>query len=216
VARIDAPQLGVLAIIFFHQLIFDTPQLMQFISRTPKFKAHDETRVIFSDDWGVSVTLPQSFDGALRLGVSCQKSDWQISSLSQLCGSFFPPALIHAVQHFYILVKPFPELNRQDDIESGQWLEVLHHFTAVKDLFISREFTPHILPILQELSGERVVEALPTLQSLFLEGTVPSGPVQGGIDHFVTARQLSGHPVALLSWNREENKWDEMHVFIDD
>jgi hypothetical protein len=48
VARIDAPLLDKLDITFFHRLIFDTPQLAQFLSRTPKFRAHDEVRVAFN------------------------------------------------------------------------------------------------------------------------------------------------------------------------
>jgi hypothetical protein len=38
VARIDAPLLDKLKITFFHQLMFDTPELTQFIDRTPNFK----------------------------------------------------------------------------------------------------------------------------------------------------------------------------------
>jgi hypothetical protein len=49
VTRIDAPLLNHLDISFFHQLLFDTPRLVQFISRTPKLNACDEARVIFSD-----------------------------------------------------------------------------------------------------------------------------------------------------------------------
>jgi hypothetical protein len=212
VARIDAPQLGVLAINFFHQLIFDTPQLMQFISRTPKLKTHDEARLVFSDDWGVSVALPQTYDGMLKVGVSCKKSDWQLSSLAQLCSSCFPPALIHAVQHLYILDAYF-ELDWQDDIESSQWMEVLHPFTAAEALFLSQELSPHIASILQELARERVSETLPALQNLFLEGTVSSGPVQEGIGQFVTARQRSSHPVVFSRWERKGNKWDWIHIF---
>ena len=212
VARIDAPQLGVLAINFFHQLIFDTPHLTHFIGRTPKLKTHDEARVVFSHDLGVSVALPQTYDGTLKLEVSCKKSDWQLSSLAQLCSSCFPPALIHAVQHLYIL-ETYLELDWQDNIESSQWMEVLHPFTAVKDLFLSQELSPHIAPILQELARERDSEALPALQNLFLEGTVSSGPVQEGIGQFVTARQLSSHPVVFSRWERKQNKWDGIHVF---
>ena len=39
VAYIDAPQLESLHIIFFDVIVFDTPQVIQFISRTPKLKA---------------------------------------------------------------------------------------------------------------------------------------------------------------------------------
>ena len=78
VARIDVPQLDNLEIILFHQLIFNTPQLTHFIGRTPKFKSHDQARVVLSDgDWDVSITLPQTFDGSLKLGIagSCGDSD---------------------------------------------------------------------------------------------------------------------------------------------
>ena len=95
------------------------------------------------------------------------------------------------------------QLHWQDDIENSQWLELLHPFTAVKDLYISQEFTPRIAPALQELVGERVTEVLPALQTLFLEEPLPSGPVQETIGQFVAARQLAGHPIAVSRWERK-------------
>jgi hypothetical protein len=91
-----------MAVTFFHQLIFDTPQLVQFVSRTPKFEVHDEARMLFSDS-GVWVTLPQTFDGRLNFGISCRQSDWQLSSIAQVCGSSLPQALIPAGERLYIL-----------------------------------------------------------------------------------------------------------------
>ena len=199
VARIDIPLLNKLYITFFHQLIFDTPYLSQFISRTPKFKTHDEARVLFSSS-RVWVTLPQTFDGVLELGISCRQSDWQLSSLAQVCSSSLPQALIPAVERLYIIQdRTFP-LHWQDDVESSQWLELFHPFTAAKDLYISSEFTPRIAPALQELVGERVTEVLPALQSLFLEDLLPPGPVQESIGQFVAARQLASHPIAVSRW----------------
>jgi len=49
VAGIDAPFLEELNITLFHQLILDTQQLAQFISRTPNLKAHNEAHVTFLD-----------------------------------------------------------------------------------------------------------------------------------------------------------------------
>jgi hypothetical protein len=74
----------------------------------------------------------------------------------------------------------------------------------VKDLYISRELVPHVTPTLQELQvvGERVTEVLPALQSLFLEGPLPSGPVQEIIGQFISARQLAGRPIAVSHWKR--------------
>ena len=202
VPRINAPLLNYFDITFFHQLIHDTPQLKQFISRTPNFKAHNIANVFFSD-WGALITLPQTFGGSLNLGISCGKSDWQLSSLAQICSSSFPQALVLAVEHLYILEERFPRLRWQDNIESSQWLELLLPFTAVKDLYISREFSWRIAPALQELVGERAIEVLPALRTLFVEETFPSGPVQEAIRQFVAARQLASHPISISLWERK-------------
>ena len=63
-ARIDVPLLSELWIIFFHQLIFDTPQLNQFISRTPNFDAHDKADVQFINRRGVCEPLPLPWMGS--------------------------------------------------------------------------------------------------------------------------------------------------------
>jgi hypothetical protein len=47
VARIDAPRLYRLSTTFFNDIDFDTPELNQFISRTPTLGAYDEARLIF-------------------------------------------------------------------------------------------------------------------------------------------------------------------------
>jgi hypothetical protein len=165
------------------------------------FKALDEAYVIF-DVGDVRVTFPQTtVDGALELGISCRQSDWQLSSLAQVCSSSFPQAPM--VECLYIEPEIW-DVHWQDDIENSQWLELLHPFTAVKDLYISWGCTPRIAPALQELSGERVTEVLPALRRLF-PGRYPSGylrHVQEGIEQFVSARQLAGYPIAVSRWER--------------
>ena len=192
VARIDAPLLKTLEMAFFYQLIFDIPQLTQFIGRTPEFKAHDNLRVIFSR--GVAWVAIEE----LKYSISCGPSDWLLSSTAQLCSSFFPQALFPALEHLYILGY---RSDWQDDIENSQWLEVLHPFTVVKDFYISSTLIPLIAPALQELVGERVMEVLPALQTLFLEEPLPSGPVEESIEQFVAARQLAGHPIVVSRWD---------------
>ena len=200
VARIDAPLLDKLEIVFFYQLIFDCPQLTQFISRTPKFKANGEARVGFSY-LIVTVTIPQKFDGELELAISCRQSDWQLSSVAQVCSSSFAQALIPTVERLHIQGLSWPP-DWQDDVENSQWLELFHPFTAVKALYVSSEFTSRIAPALNELVGERVTEVLPALQTLFLEEPFESEPVQETMCPFATARQLAGHPIAFSRWER--------------
>jgi hypothetical protein len=204
VARIDAPQLNSLEITFFHQLVFDTPQLTQFIRRTPNFKAHDDAHVVFFN-WDVLVRLPLRIHGALELEISCSRPDWQLSSLAQVCNLSFPEGLIPAVGRLYI-ESGVGKLRWEDEIESSQWLELFHPFTAVKDFYISSEVMPHVAPALQELVGEGGTEVLPSLQSLFLEEPLKSGPVQEAIGRFVAARQLAGHPIGISLWEREKRR----------
>ena len=199
VARIDAPLLENLAVTFFHQDIFHTAQLTQFISRTPRFSARDEARVVYSGH-DFSVRLPQTCDGNLQLGVSCRQPDWQLSSLAQVCGSSFPRALIPTVERLYVF-EDGPLCYRvrhwRDDTENSQWLELFRPFSAAKDLHISREFMPRIAPALQ---GERVTEVLPALQTIFFEEKLTSELVQETVGEFAAARQLAGHPIAISRW----------------
>jgi hypothetical protein len=79
-------------------------------------------------------------------------------------------------------------------------------FATVKDLYISREFTPRIAPALKKLIGETVTKVLPALRTLFLEEPSPSGPVQGAIEQFIAARQLASRPIAVSHWDRKRDK----------
>ncbi|KAN0106983.1 hypothetical protein V8E52_010585 [Russula decolorans] len=198
-ARIDAPLLDDLEITFFHQLVFDTPQLTQFISRTPRFNfnAYNGARVVFSE-LEVRITLSQTSDETLKLGILCNLSEWQLSSLAQIRSSFFPQGLLHTVEDLHILENEYWRPDWQDDIESSQWLELLHPFTTVKDLHMSQEIVPRITAALRELvAGESVTEVLPALQSLLFEEPLPLGPVQEALGQFVAARQLAGHPITV-------------------
>ena len=206
VARIDAPLLDKLGIIFFHEQIFDTPQLSQFIARTPKFNSVDEAHVVFSY-YQVLIRLPQPFDGDLYLAVRYTGQNWLLSCTAQLYRLSFPWSLISTVERLYIFETVISNPVCQNYIDSHHWLELLDPFTTVKDLYISWEVLPRITPALQELVGERVTEVLPALRNLFLEKTLPSGTVQEGIQQFIDARQRAIYPVDISCWDRTWLKW---------
>jgi hypothetical protein len=206
VARIDSPLLDCLDISLFHQLIFDTPELTQFISRTPTLEVHDQAWVEFFDLY-VRVTFPKRSSGYhLALKVTCRRPEWQLSSMAQICTSFFPQSFIHMVERFFIRERNHSKLEWQDDIEFSQWLELLHPFTAVKDLYLFKEVAPRIATSLQELVGGRTTEVLPSLQCLFLEELHPSGRFEESeaIGKFVAARQLSNRPVSQRIFFRKK------------
>jgi hypothetical protein len=194
VARIDSPQLDTLRITFFNDIVFDTSQLAQFIRRTPILKALTKAHVTF-EGGEVSVDLPSRtsrYEG-LNVRILCIELDWQVSSMEQVCSSCLTP--ISMLDDLYIKIL-HPNPNWQDNTENAQWLELLHPFTAAKNLYLSEEIARRIVPALEELVGARATEVLPSLKNIFLEGQ-PSGPIQEDIQQFVATRQVSGHPVAV-------------------
>ncbi|KAI9512607.1 hypothetical protein F5148DRAFT_1161508 [Russula earlei] len=190
VAQIDIPLLDRLSVTFFNQLIFDVSQLPQLIGRIERFNLLERAIITFSERL-VKVSLagdPETADHTnIELGISCTTPEWQVSSIAQICSSY-----------------PFSTLERLDvcpdgdwppDMESTQWLELLHPFTSVKKMYLSKEFGPYVTPTIRELNG--VAEILPALESLFLLGFQPSRPVQESIKQFVAERQLSGQHVIV-------------------
>ena len=221
VAQIDAPQLHGLSITFFHQLFFRTPQLSRFIGRAPRLKGYDEARVAFTH-CSARVTLhspsrPNSGEQEIKVGISCKHQDLQLLSLVQVCASSFPQTFIPTVKHLYILEsREYQDYEWRYDskdwekyVRNSQWLQLLHPFVAVKNFYISEKFVPFIAPALQELVGERVTEALPALECLFLGGLHASGPVWDAIEPFVAARELSTHPIVASYWDYEWGDWWE-------
>lgn len=204
VARINAPLLEELYIIFFHQLLLDTPHLARFIKRTPKITPHNEAQIMFLDD-AVQVLFGSTQQVILR--TSCRPSDWQLSFVAWVCDSF--SSLVPALEHLFICEGIHSPPHWQDDIENSQWLELLDPFRNVKSLYLSEGIVPRIAPAIQKLVEGRVAGILPGLDSLFLEDSHPSGPidesyiskpVQEAIGMFIAARQLSKHTTNSCDW----------------
>jgi hypothetical protein len=201
VAFIDAPQLKSLDITLFNQIDFDCPRLAQFINRTPSLRAVDEAHVQFHDIFA-RVTLPAgSTTPTFKIAISCREPDWQLSSIEQVCNSSLHP--LSTVEGLYIDHKYSQLVWKDDAIENTLWLQLLRPFTAVKNLYLSKEFAPGIAAGLHELVGGNITEVLPSLQNIFVEGLEPSGPFQENIGQFVAARQLSGHPIAISVWVKD-------------
>ena len=198
VDHIDAPQLDKLTITLFNQIVFDSPQLVRFISRTPVFKLFKTARIFIGyGDASLSLSSQQFDYKRIEVKISCKEPDWQVSSLEQVCTSCLPP--LSELEDLYF-DKPYGQSDRQVNIENTLWLELLHPFTAVKNLYLSEEFAQHIMPALKELVGARTTEVLPALQNIFLEELKSLKPIQKVVQQFVAMRR-SSHPVAVSSWD---------------
>ena len=101
-----------------------------------------------------------------------------------------PP--LSALEDLYIHKASYSRPHWQDNIENELWLELLHPFPAVKNLYLCDEFAPRIVFALQELVGVRTTEVLSNLQNIFLEDLQVSGPVQEGIRQFIAVQQVTG------------------------
>ena len=207
VARIHAPLLNYFEITFFSQAAFHTSHLSQFISRTPKFQALKEAHVVFSGG-NISVRVPSPTQPlghtVLSMGISHKDPNWWPSSLARLYTSTLPHFL--TVERLYMRLPPA----HWQVTEDSEWMELLHPFAAVKNLYLSEKVALRVAPALQELAfDERLTEELPALQNIFLADLQPTGSVQHAVNYFAYTRWLSGQPVAVFRWEVEKNmRWE--------
>ena len=210
VARINAPRLDLLQISFSNQVIFDIQQLPYFIDHTEILRSFNHAVLSFLNNMVyINLSPPKETDSSanLYLGVYCRALDWQVSSMTQICNQV--SLLMSIVEQLDIEVAPYLESTWQVDMEDTQWLELFRPFTAVRTLRIPLKLQPLILPALQELTGERITEVLPALDSLYLGEYRPSGSEQQAIKPFIAARQYSDHPVAVHLWEGSEgSEWE--------
>ena len=204
-ALIDTPRLNKTRIKYFNDLVFDIPQFIQFISRSPMLKPLEKAHINFRDEAAyVNFLSRTSGHGDLGVEILCIGLNWQVSSLEQVCTSCLPP--LSMPEDLYIYGRPFWSLERKGKIKNGLWVELLHPFTAVKNLYLCEEFARLIAPTLQELAGGRTTEVLPTLENIYLEGLESSGSVEEGISQFAAARKVAGHPIAISHWDSSKEK----------
>ena len=201
VSRIDAPLLDNVNITFFDQPSLHTPLLHDFLACIEKFKAHSRGAVVF---YGFSIEFELKLElGLLSFGIRCREFGQQVSSMAQLCGSSLH--LSSALKRLDIHEGFAQALGLHSGLEQGaenrQWLDLLHPFKGVEDLYLGKGPEVYCALALQELSGVRVTEVLPALQNLFVQGLEQSGQVQEALGKFVAARHLSGLPVVVHSWD---------------
>ena len=94
-------------------------------------------------------------------------------------------------------------------------LETLHPFSAVKNLYLSEEIILCVAPAFRSLTGNRTTEVLPNLENIFLEGVVPFHELED-IQQFVAARQVTGHPIAIVPWQRLQDGFYDGEDFDPD
>jgi len=202
VARIDTPRLTGLGIAFFMDLIFDIPQLRNFIDRTGGIKPFNGAEIQFSGQViGIDFGPPPLPLGRppFWLEIRCERPDWQLSSMTQIFSQQLP--LLSHVEQLRFSSFGWKEV---PDMDSSQWLELFRLFVAAQSLHVSEGLVSPVAGALQDLTEQMATEVLPVLRTLALEGLQSSGPVHEAIKSFATARQLSHQPVVIQRWERQE------------
>ena len=203
---IDAPRLDYLSIILFNQIVFETPQFIQFISRSPISHTFEKAIVVFGE-YTARVKLSSQTSGykMLNTEILCRELDWQVSSMEQVCTLCLPP--LSMLEDLYIYESPYSQPIWKDNIENTLWLELLQPFTGVKNLYLSEKFASLITPALQELTGGSLL----SVQNIFLEELQPSGTVQASIQQFAATRQVS-HPIAVSRWDNSKEDMEKNYL----
>jgi len=206
VSQIDAPALMNLEAIIFNQLNFAIPRLSQFINRTETLKAFNQAELSFYSHF-VELKFFDLDRGtpSLLLHIQCSPSDWQLSSVVQLCSPPLPlPSSVERLDIHESITSP---QKWQYDTDHEPWLEILLRFTSLRELYVSNTMWPLLAPTLKQHTGESTLNVLPVLCDIFLGGLEPSEPLPKAIGQFVAARKLTDHPVVVHRREGEARIW---------
>jgi hypothetical protein len=187
---------------FFMDLIFDIPQLRDFIGHTEGLKPFNQAAIEFSS-WMINIAFDSPESPSLfKLEIKCERPDWQLSAITQIFSQQLP--LLSHVEQLEICHIHWERIGWKDDpdMDSSQWLELFSLFVAVQSLHVSERLVSPVSRALRDLTGETATGVLPMLRTLFMEGLEPSGPVHEAMKSFDTARQLSHRPVLIQRWER--------------
>ena len=200
-ARIDAPLLDYLNIAFAYY-DFNTPELLHFIGRLPKFPAPDKAHIGVNNrihNFRINFSWSKQISSAVRLRIHCPEPEHQLRHLLTFCDPHFTFSPLPVLEYLYIGRGRISPQSQQGDDRNAEWLNLLQRFTAVKNLYLTKEFASVIAHILQDRAGERTM-VLPALENVFIE-LQQSGSVHEAIGKFAAARQLSGHPIVINHWD---------------
>ena len=193
--RIITPRLEKLEIVFFNQLTFSVPRLLQFVNAAENF-IFKSAKFKFSDE-GVEVEVyprEEAKTHALSITVESFHLDWQVSSVAQISYSLSPAfsAVEHLTLEHVVHGRSFEEHNEADPTE---WRKLFSSFRNVKTLHIAEGLVEELSRYLELDDGELPLEFLPELQELTYSG---SGDTGHTFTSFIDSRQSAGRPITLI------------------
>jgi hypothetical protein len=195
--RMTTPMLEKLQVLFFSQLTYSIPHLLQFI-RTTENLSFTTARITFDEDAVFIRAYPH--EGAkmytFYVEVGSRPVDWQVASAAQIFSAL--TTVFSAVDHLTIeYERHFISSEWNHEADRIQWRELLRSFGNVKilRLGVGDDFLMQLSDSLQIEDGESPMELLPELKEL---SYCAFDDDDDAFNAFVDARQNYGHPVALI------------------
>jgi hypothetical protein len=203
VARVDTPALIYIETWFLNQAEFDMPHFVQFIGRTQILGSFKEAELYFLNE-RVNIRFGHrdppgrnEFRIALSIVIFCLGLDRHFVYAAEICDKI-SPFLSNVGQLLIKDTDPSDNLAFwywKPHVDNPRWLEIFHAFSALQYMQIPPKLGEVIASALRELTGERVMDALPMLRHLYLPP--PSLSTQQAIEPFISSRQRSNHPVTV-------------------
>ncbi|KAH9953954.1 hypothetical protein BC827DRAFT_85252 [Russula dissimulans] len=190
---ITAPRLAKLEVIFFNQLSFRLPHLLDFLNTEENLRFTSATLIFKQNNVVMFVhSRPEARIYDLAINISCRKFDWQVASTAQIFSVLWMAST--AVENLTLRYERY-SLESNNEADCTQWRDLLRSFSNVKTLCVEySKLVDGISRSLQLEDGESPMELLPELREL----SCPSFPNTGAFTQFIDARRLAGHPILLL------------------
>jgi len=129
-----------------------------------------------------------------KVTVGCRQVDWQVSAAAQIFNVLVP--VLSMVEDLAFVYEEHDPLSEQHNgINRTQWRNLLRSFNCVKAFRIPENLISHLSHSFQLEDGESPMELLPELKELVYE---KEGDPGDAFTPFINARQIAGHPVALI------------------
>ena len=193
VAQIYAPLLEQLDITLLFQLAFTLVNLTRFIHTTERLSC-PSARVLFRRNRASIVTSNgEPRDGVgLTISVICEPLDWQIDSITQVCGAL--AQVLSSIEELTLdPVEAWMPLDGGNALDSTLWHELLLPFRGVRRLHIGSALTSE----LSDALTSDAVELLPDLQDLEVQLKIYGA--YNAFSTFIETRERAGRLVRLLA-----------------
>jgi hypothetical protein len=199
--QISAQVLSKLQIVFFNQLSFIVPRLLQFLG-TSESLSFNTIGLAFHNGFAelTGVQLGETSRYPFVVSIRCGHLDWQVSSAAQILDTLQPVlSVVETLTLTHYEHNPMSEWH--DEVDRTTWRQLLRPFTNLKMLRVPNELIGRLAPSLQSDDGDPPLEFLPNLGEVGYSG---GGDARKAFTPFLDERQVAGRPVNLIAVDDSE------------